>query len=174
MWLLEQCHKEWEKEGYLYDYNQLVKMAQEAESFPSQVNPDHPRFANPPSMTQAISAYCNEQGLCGPATHPEYIRCIFTSLANRYKEVLHTLKEMAPFPIERLHVIGGGSKNRLLNQLTANAIDMPVVAGSSEATAIGNCMMQAKAAGIVKDRWEMRQLIAGSFKPKVFLPEKKN
>lgn len=81
------------------------------------------------------------------------------------------LSDMAPFPIERLHVIGGGSKNSLLNQFTANAIGLPVIAGPSEATAIGNCMIQAKAAGIVADRWEMRRLIATAFPSETFIPQ---
>jgi len=78
---------------------------------------------------------------------------------------------MAPFPIRKLHVIGGGSMNNLLNQFTANVINMPVVAGPSEATAIGNCMVQARAAGLVADRWEMRRLINSFLSPAVFLPE---
>lgn len=174
MWLLEQCRKEWEKAGRTYEYPQIVKMAEEAGAFKSIVNPDDPRFANPASMTEAIIDYCKETHQAAPATDAEFTRCIFSSLAARYKEVLALLKEMAPFPIERLHVIGGGSKNALLNQFTANAIGMPVVAGPSEATAIGNCMMQAKAAGLVADRWEMRRFIANAFKPEVFLPEIEN
>ena len=81
------------------------------------------------------------------------------------------LKGMAPFQIDRLHVIGGGSKNNLLNQFTANAIGMPVIAGPSEATAIGNGMVQARSAGIVSTRWEMRQLIADSIQTETFLPQ---
>ena len=84
--------------------------------------------------------------------------------------MLGILSGMAPFPIKRLHVIGGGSMNNLLNQFTANAINMPVVAGPSEATAIGNCMVQACAAGLVSDRWEMRRLINSFLSPKTFLP----
>ena len=79
---------------------------------------------------------------------------------------------MAPFAIEKLHVVGVGSKNSLLNQFTANAIGIPVVAGPSEATAIGNCMVQAKAMGLIKDRWEMRRIIASSFPVQTFLPQK--
>ena len=103
--------------------------------------------------------------------NPDDPRCIFESLAFRYKEVLALLSEMAPFPIRKLHVIGGGSMNNLLNQFTANVINMPVVAGPSEATAIGNCMVQARAAGLVADRWEMRRLINSFLSPAVFLPE---
>lgn len=171
MWLLEQCRKEWEKAGREYTYTEIVQMAEEAKHFDSLVNPDDPSFANPPSMVDAIVAYCKQTDRKAPTTDAEFVRCIFISLASRYKEILHILKEMAPFPIDKLHVIGGGSKNALLNQLTANAIGMPVVAGPFEATAIGNCMMQAKAIGLVANRWEMRQLITKAFPLQTFLPQ---
>lgn len=171
MWLLEQCRKEWERSGQTYSYPQIVGMAEEAAAFPSLVNPDDSSFANPASMTAAIAAYCRNSNQPAPSTHAEYVRCIFCSLASRYRDVLAVLKDIAPFPIEKLHVIGGGSRNKLLNRFTANAIGIPVVAGPAEATAIGNIMIQAKAAGLVKGRWEMRRLIAGAFPPEIFLPE---
>ena len=99
------------------------------------------------------------------------LSCIYHSLAERYKEVLNMLQEVAPFKIEKLHVIGGGSANDLLNQWTADAIGMPVVAGPTEATAIGNLMVQAKAAGLVSDRWAMRRMIADTFDVKSFNPQ---
>lgn len=171
MWLLEQCRKEWGKAGREYSYSALVQMAEQAVPFRSFVNPDDPRFANPSSMTEAIADYCFETGQPVPEEDADFIRCIFESLAFRYKEILTLLTEMAPFPICRLHVIGGGSRNILLNQFTANVINMPVVAGPAEATAIGNCMVQAQAAGLVADRWEMRRLIRSSHSPLVFHPE---
>ncbi len=170
MWLLEQCRKEWEKAGRLYHYAEIVQMAEEASVFASIVNPDHERFANPESMTKAIIDHCKETDQAHPVSDAEFVRCIFCSLAARYKEVLSSLKDMAPFPIEKLHVIGGGSKNKLLNQFTADAIGIPVLAGPSEATAIGNCMVQAQAAGLVADRWEMRKLIDGAVEIEVFNP----
>ncbi|MDR0750697.1 MAG: rhamnulokinase [Tannerellaceae bacterium] len=172
MWLLEQCRKEWERSGQTYAYPQIVAMAAEAAAFPSVVNPDDPSFANPECMTAAIAAYCRQTGQREPSTHAEFVRCIFASLSNRYGETLAALKKMAPFPIEKLHVIGGGSRNNLLNRFTANAVGIPVIAGPAEATAIGNIMIQAKAAGLVKDRWEMRRLIAEAFPPEIFLPGK--
>lgn len=171
MWLLEQCRKEWEKAGRTYTYPEIVEMAEQATPFIRFVNPDDPCFANPPSMTKAIVLYCAETGQSAPETDADYVRCIFESLALRYNEVIRMLKEMAPFRIDRLHVIGGGSKNNLLNQFTANAIGMPVIAGPSEATAIGNSMVQARSAGIVSTRWEMRKLIADSIPTETFLPQ---
>lgn len=172
MWLLEQCRREWEKEGVKYPYPEIVEMAQSESGFASTVNPDDARFSNPESMTSAIASFCTQTGQRPPESHAQYVRCIFSSLARRYGQVLDTLREMAPFPIEKLHVIGGGSKNSLLNRMTADVVGIPVVAGPSEATAIGNCMVQAKAAGIVSDRKEMRRLIARCVPTETFIPGK--
>lgn len=171
MWLLEQCLKEWKKEGISYAYEKLVKMAESAPAFQALIDPDHASFANPGSMTKAITEYCLATGQKAPVTHAEYVRCIFESLSLKYKYVLGKFIKLAPFGIEKLHVIGGGSKNPLLNQWTANAIGMPVIAGPSEATAIGNIMIQAKAAGCVGSLTEMRQIIRDSVQLEEFLPD---
>ena len=173
MWLLEQCRKEWEREGRTYTYSQIMDMAVNATDMKSYVNPDDPRLANPASMAGMIAIICEENGMTAPSTDAEYIRCIFESLVHRYVEVIGMLSDMITFPIEKLHIIGGGSQNELVNQMTANALGIPVIAGPSEATAIGNCMMQAKAAGLVKDRWEIRRIIAKAFGVKTYLPETK-
>lgn len=171
MWVLEQCLKEWKKEGISYAYEKLVQMADTVPAFQSMFDTDHSSFANPLSMTSAIVDYCNETGQKSPATHAEFVRCIFESLSLKYKYVLELLMDMAPFPIEKLHVIGGGSKNPLLNQWTANSIGLPVAAGPSEATAIGNIMLQAKAAGCVSSLHEMRHIIAESVHLDEFKPQ---
>jgi rhamnulokinase len=173
MWLLEQCLREWKKEGHSYEYDELVIMAESAPAFGSFIDPDHASFANPPAMTKAISEYCLSSGQNAPGTHSEFVRCIFESLSLKYKDVLGKFIQLAPFPIEKLHVIGGGSKNPLLNQWTANAIGMPVIAGPSEATAIGNLMIQAKAAGCVDSLTEMRIIIRDSVQLEEFLPDNK-
>jgi len=161
MWLLEQCRAVWKAEGKDYSYAQLQEMALQEKDFPGRINPDDPRFANPKNMVQEIGPHL---------TDAQIVSCIYHSLAQRYKEVLEMLRGFAPFSIEKMHIIGGGSANALLNQWTANATGIPVVTGPTEATAIGNIMMQAKAAGLVKDRWEMRRLIADSFKVQTFMP----
>ena len=171
MWLLEQCLKEWKKEGITYAYEKLVHMAESAPAFQSLIDPDHISFANPASMTTAIMEYCKATFQNVPSSHAEFVRCIFESLSLKYKFILGKLKALAPFDIEKLHVIGGGSKNPLLNQWTANAIGIPVIAGPSEATAIGNIMIQAKAAGCVDTLQEMRQIIRESVLLDVFTPE---
>ena len=123
-------------------------------------------------MDAEIKAACRESGQRVPETDGEMVSCIYHSLADRYKEVLAALGEFAPFKIEKLHVIGGGSANATVSQITADTIGIPVVAGPTEATAIGNVMMQAKAVGLVADRWEMRRLIADAFEVKTYYPNK--
>ncbi len=171
MWLLEQCRKEWEHQGTQYTYPEIVDLSHSVKEFKIMIDPDYPGFSNPSSMTKAIADYCRHTNQQPPASHAEYIRCIFDSLALKYKYVLDSIQSMAPFKIEKLHIIGGGSQNKLLNQLTANAIGMPVVAGPAEATAIGNVMMQAKGLGVVHSLDEMRAIIRNSVSPEVFYPE---
>lgn len=123
------------------------------------INPDDPRFANPEKMVETIQDYCRETGQYVPQGYAEVCRCIFDSLVARYKEVFGWLKELAPFEIDTLHIIGGGSANKFLNKMTEEALGVKVIAGPAECTAIGNIMMQAKAAGLVKDVWEMRKMV---------------
>ncbi|MCD8207374.1 MAG: rhamnulokinase [Bacteroidales bacterium] len=167
MWLLERCRAEWGSVGY----SEIADAALAAAPFRSLINPDSPCFANPASMTHAIARYCSETSQPTPQTVGETARCIFESLALRYKQVFNGLRRMSPFPLERLHIIGGGSQNSLLNQFTANALGVPVVAGPVEATAMGNIMLQAKASGLVSDIVSMRRLIASSTETKTFEPQ---
>ena len=170
MWLLEQCRREWSAAGNDYSYPELIAAAEAAPVFRSIINPDSLSFANPPSMIDAIRRYCRTTGQVEPQTHGELTRCIFESLPLRYRQVFGYLQEMAPFTIERLHVIGGGSRNNLLNQNTCNAVGVPVSAGPYEGTAIGNIMLQAKAAGDVNDIAAMRAIIADSIELAEFMP----
>lgn len=171
MWILEQCRKEWERAGKNYSYSELTDMAMSAVPFDMLINPDDPMFANPPSMLEALSAYCRNTGQLSPTSDAQIVRCIFESLALRYREVFEMLEKMAPFALSCLHVIGGGSKNRLLNQFTANAIGKKVIAGPSEATAVGNVMLQAMGAGIVGSLKELRQLVRESIEVEEYLPQ---
>ncbi|NDW09002.1 rhamnulokinase family protein [Dysgonomonas sp. 520] len=173
MWLLEQCRKEWEAKGTKYSYPEIVVLSDSVDGFKSLIDPDDASFANPESMIQAITTYCKKTEQKAPETHAEFIRCIFDSLALKYRFVLECLQKIAPFKIERLHVIGGGSQNKLLNQMTANSIGLPVIAGPSEATAIGNIMLQAQAVGAVGSLKEMRAVINQSVTPEIFEPQNK-
>ena len=171
MWLLEQCRKVWKAQGKDYSYAELVAMARAEASFPGRIAPDDPRFANPSDMVSEITSSVIPSEAKESLTDAQIVSCIYHSLADRYKEVLAMLQGFAPFPIERLHIIGGGSANELLNQWTADALGIPVVAGPTEATALGNLLMQARAAGLVADRWEMRRLVARASSLKTFYPE---
>ena len=171
MWLLERCRQEWTDAPS--DINKVNADAMEAEPFRSIINPDDPRFTNPPSMVKAIQDYCRETNQPVPETYKQIARCIFESLALRYREVVGYLRELAPFPIEKLHVIGGGTYNKYLMQMTADSLGIPVITGPVEGTAIGNIMLQAKAAGLVTDIFQMRRIIADSIEQHTYLPNKK-
>ena len=173
MWLIERCKKEWDQDN-LITYDEIVKAAEEASPFQCFINPDSPCFASPVSMIDSIKMYCRETHQFIPQTVGEIARCIYESLAFRYKQVLENLQKLAHHPIETLHIIGGGSKNRLLNLYTANAIGLPVIAGPSEATAIGNILLQAKAAGLVNDKEEMINMVRASVELESYMPEKGN
>lgn len=167
MWLLERCRLNWGETSY----PELISEADSCEPFRSLINPDDACFANPADMEKAIIEYCHATGQPAPEQRGQIVRCIFESLALRYRQVLENLRALSPRPIETLHVIGGGSRNDLLNQFTANAIGIPVVAGPSEATAIGNVMIQAMAAGEATDVAGMRQLINRSIPLKTYQPQ---
>lgn len=171
MWLYERCRKEWTDAPSSHPELQAEAMKQPA--FQSIIYPDDEMFANPSSMVEAIQKYCEKTGQHVPQGYAEICRCIFDSLALRYRQVFNYLTEMASFPIEVLHIIGGGSLNNYLNQFTANSCGVTVLAGPQEGTALGNIMVQAKAAGEVGDLWEMRKVIANSLDLKKFEPQDK-
>jgi rhamnulokinase len=185
MWLYERCRKEWISKGERLEvrgesiplsdvsHPELQGSAMQVEAFRSIINPDDAAFANPPSMIEAIQTYCRATGQAVPETPAEICRCIFDSLALRYRQVFGWLNEFwnstaepsstePATGISVLHVIGGGSLNKYLTQFTADACGVEVLAGPQECTAIGNIMLQAKAMGLVKDVWEMRAIIAAS------------
>lgn len=171
MWLYERCRKEWTDAPK--SHPELIAEAMKQPAFQSIINPDDACFANPSSMIDAIQTYCKETNQHVPQGYAEICRCIFDSLALRYRQVFSYLTEMVSFPIEVLHIIGGGSLNDNLNQFTANSCGVEVLAGPQEGTALGNIMVQAKAAGEVKDLWDMRKVIANSLNLKRFSPADK-
>lgn len=170
MWIYERCRKEWPEVSGM-GHQQILSEAMQAEPFKSLINPDDEIFANPNSMVEAIQTYCKEHNEPVPVGYAAITRCIFESLALRYRQIFSWLKEFADFDINTLHIIGGGSLNQYLNQFTANSLGVKVLAGPQEGTAIGNIMLQAKAAGDVKDIWEMRRFIAFSLELKEFMPQ---
>lgn len=173
MWLYERCRKEWPEEIRKMSHPELQGSAMNVEAFRSIINPDDAMFANPSNMIQAIQTYCKQTNQPVPETPAEICRCIFDSLALRYRQVFTWLAEFASFPLDTLHIIGGGSLNKYLNQFTANSLGVTVYAGPQECTAIGNIMLQAKAMGLVKDIWEMRAIIANSIELVKYTPTDK-
>ncbi len=167
MWLLERCRPAWGETAY----PELIAEAKASEAFRSLINPDDAVFANPSDMEQAIKDYCTRTGQPVPETRGQIVRCIFESLALRYRQVIDMLGTLTSGRIEVLHVIGGGSRNEMLNQWTANAVGIPVIAGPSEATAIGNIMIQAISCGKAQDMASMRKLIHDSLPLGTFTPE---
>ena len=167
MWLYERCRKEWPEEVRKLSHPELQGSAMQVEAFRSLINPDDAIFANPSSMIEAIQQYCRQSCQPVPETPAEICRCIFDSLALRYRQVFGWLKEFystgkPSSTLNVLHVIGGGSLNKYLTQFTADSLGVEVLAGPQECTAIGNIMMQATAMRQVDDIWQMRKIIANS------------
>ena len=168
LWIFEQCRKEWESAATIpSDVNELNALSLTS-TCQSLINPDDPRFAHPESMTAAIREYLTETGQPLPDTPADYVRVIFRSLANRYKEIIDILRRIASVDIQRLHVIGGGSRNEFLMQFTADALQMPVIAGPMEGTGLGNALVQVRAAGYVGSLAEMRSIIGRSIELKSY------
>lgn len=141
MWILEQCRKEWTTMGKEYGYDDIMKMCKEP-GVATIFNTDDDVFANPDSMLDTIKNYCESHNLIAPKTDADIVKSIFHSLANRYGEVFIQLQELSPFNIERLYIIGGGARNTLLNNLTEEVLGIKVIAGPTEATALGNVKVQ--------------------------------
>ncbi len=160
MWLLEQCRRVW---GLQQDYGELLAAAAQAPAFTTLIYPDAPGFTNPPDMPAAIAEFCRGTQQAPPETPAVCVRAILESLALRYRMVLEELRQMHAHPINRLHIIGGGARNRLLCQFAADATGLPVIAGPVEATAIGNLLVQAMASGEIGSIAELRAIVAQSF-----------
>ncbi len=160
LWLLEQCRKEWER-GRQYSYEELAEMAQSC-SFESLIDPDDGGFSSPSDMPNAIRSFCRRSGQPEPESPADFVRCILVSLALKYRLVLNQLRRVCSRPVNRIHAIGGGTRNKLLCQLTADATGLPIQAGPAEATAIGNILVQAMGLGHVTSRDQLREIVRSS------------
>ena len=163
LWLIQECQRIWKLQGQDYNWEGLTRLAAEAEPLRSIVNPDDPRLGAPQDMPATLAALCRDAGEPEPSDHGAIIRCALESLALKYRQVLGQLEQLGGSTIERIHIVGGGVQNRLLCQMAADACGRPVLAGPVEATAIGNVMMQAIAAGDVADVAQAREVIRDSF-----------
>ena len=168
LWIFEQCRKEFKDAPE--DVADLVSLAGTVD-IESLIDPDVHCFSNPPSMCGAIDEYCRKTDQQIPDTPAEYCRIIFRSLALKYRQIVEILRGFAPFKISRLHVIGGGSLNSYLMQCTADSLDMPVICGPVEGTALGNVLVQIKAAGLVDNLTQMRALVGNSVELKTYMPK---
>ena len=159
LWLLQQCRSTWETAGRAYSYPQLVSLAESAGPLRSFVNPNDDRFLPPGDHPAHIQDFCAQSGQPRPHSDAAIARCVFDSLALAYRDVLFELRTLTGRTIEAIHVVGGGSRNRLLNQLTADAASIPVLAGPGEATVIGNALVQLISLGELANLDEGRQLV---------------
>jgi rhamnulokinase len=169
LWLLQQCRKEWAKTATL-TYEELTRLAADAPPFKSFVDPDWPGFLNPPSMPGAIRQFCLKTGQKPPLSVAEFVRCILESLALKYRLTLDRLRQLTETQLDRIHVIGGGSQNQLLCQMSADATGVPIVAGPAEATSTGNIMVQALALGYVQSLDDIRKIIRNSVELRNYEP----
>lgn len=172
LWILEECRREWLANGEEASYVTIVEEAAKCEPMISLIDPDYAEFATAGNMPEKIRGFCRVHGEPEPRNNAEIARCIFDSLALKYDYVFSVLERVTGKKLEGLFILGGGSRNDLVNQLAADALGLPVVVGASEATAVGNVMAQMIADGVAKDLAEARKLVAPSFSPKRFMPRK--
>lgn len=173
LWLLQSCRRCWTASGQEFAYADLLAAAEQEgvrSAFHSLFDPDHSTFLHPDNMLSSIAEYCRRTGQPAPTNPPAYTRAILESLAFKYRVVLESLEELTGIRFEEIRIMGGGSKNRLLNQFTADATGRPVVAGPAEATALGNIAMQMLATGAAASLTEARQIIDRSFPVERFEP----
>ena len=170
LWILQESRRQWRREGKEYSYAQLEQMATASPPFAAFIDPDDSLFAAPGDMPSRIRKYCDETGQYVPQTVGEIVRCIYESLALKYRSVAETIAGLTGISPQMINIVGGGSKDVLLNQMTADACNMKVVAGPGEATAIGNIIVQAIADGEIANVEQGRSIIKNSFDLKEFDP----
>ncbi len=162
LWLVQECRRIWEREGLSISYDDLTKEAEKSEPFKALIPVNEPRLLAPENMPQTIQTICEELGFPIPKTKGEIVRCALESLALNYRQTIKSLNKLLGHDIKKLHIVGGGVQNKLLCQMTADACNMPVIAGPVEATVLGNIGVQAMAVGAIKSPQEIREVIANS------------
>ena len=171
LWIVQECRRQWVKEGAKYEFAELEKLAAAAPPFVSLINPDDPRFLSPDNMPEKIADFCRETSQPVPASPGAYVRCIYESLALFYRSTLRKLERLTGKKIEKLHIVGGGSKDATLNQFAANALKIPVFAGPAECAALGNLLIQAITLGHIASHAAAREIVRNSFELKIFTPQ---
>lgn len=170
LWLVQECRRDLAKQGDDIDYPTLTKMASEAEPFRTLIDTDHAPFASPGGILEKINAFAASTNQPAPQTPGQYVRCCLESLALTYRRTFTALEQVAGKRIDQLHIVGGGGKNELLDQMTADALNRPAIVGPYEATAIGNALTQAMGAGHIADLAALRDVVRNSFDLKTFEP----
>jgi rhamnulokinase len=171
LWIVQQCRDAWLEAGTEYGWGQLVELAEESTPLVSFIDPDDPSFAMPESMPEAVQRFCSNTGQTVPETPGAIIRCALESLALKYHSVLGMLESLTKGSIELVHIVGGGTQNKLLCQMTADACQRTVIAGPMEATATGNLLVQLIANGAVSSVAEARQIVTNSFAVETYIPD---
>ena len=170
LWMLQSCRNCWDSRGQTLAYRELVDLAKVEPAFAHLVDPDDESFLRPADMLEAIDDFCRKTHQPVPKSPGAYVRCVLESLALKYRLVLRNLERICSRPIHQIRVIGGGSKNRMLNQFTADATGKRVLAGPAEATALGNIGVQILATGEAASLPEVRAIIDRSLPTEVFDP----
>ena len=171
LWLMQECRRKWQREGADLSYAELAAMAEKAKPFAGHINVDHSGFLAPGDMPKRINDYLTKAGHKPVRDKGQMIRMILESLALKYRSIMEAVEDVAGHRIDVLHVVGGGIKNELLCQFTANALGKKVITGPAEATASGNILMQAKATGQIKTLAEARRILRNSFELKEYQPQ---
>jgi rhamnulokinase len=171
LWIVQECRRYWAERNQEMDYEVLTHLASASQPFMALINPTDPRFLSPGEMPEKIAAFCRETGQPVPKKPGQFIRCALESLALYYRWTLKSMEGLTGRRFDRLHIVGGGTKNSLLNHFTANALQLPVVVGPVEATAAGNILVQAMALGHVGSLAEAREIMARSVQLETIRPQ---
>lgn len=171
LWLIQESRRQWRREGKEYSFAELEALAKEAKPFKCFIDPDHPGFVAPGDIPTRVREFCQKTGQYVPETVGEVMRCIYESLAMKYRYTAETIGKLTGISPRVIHVVGGGTKDGFLSQMTADACGIPVCAGPEEATAIGNLLVQLMAAGEAKTLSDARAIVAASFACKHYAPQ---
>ncbi|MEA3326530.1 MAG: rhamnulokinase family protein [Chloroflexota bacterium] len=170
LWLVQQCRSQWQKEGKDFTYTELTALAKDAPHLKTIIDPDYSEFLHMGSMIEKIIQYCHLTVQPVPENEGEMIRAVLQGLALRYRYVIEQLEELSGKKTKTIHIVGGGTKNKLLNQFTADALGRKVITGPIEATATGNIIVQAIAMGDIHNWQEGVSIIKNSFDIQTYLP----
>ena len=171
LWLIQESRRQWRREGKEYSFADLESLAKAAKPFRCFIDPDHPSFVSPGDLPARVREFCQKTGQYVPETVGEIVRCIYESLAMKYRYTAENISKLTGISPRVIHVVGGGTKDGFLSQMTADACGIPVCAGPEEATAIGNLLVQLMAAGEAKNLLDARAIVAASFDCKHYIPE---